>query len=90
VTSAYLSYAQAAEYLGLPSVNALKHRVKRGTVPAWCWTRMGGKSIRFIKSALDEWMVPADRVQVLREVHAPRLQERRGPRAYKAVVGGAR
>ena len=84
----YLSYAHAAAYLDI-TVEALKHRVKRGTVPAWCWTRMGGKSIRFIKSALDEWMVPAERRAALREIHAPKVGERRGRRHLQKVERSA-
>jgi len=84
----YLSYAHAAAYLDL-TVEALKHRVKRGTVPAWCWTRMGGKSIRFIKSELDRWMVPAERVAVLREVHAVHPTRRRSSRLLKQVERSA-
>ncbi len=81
----YLSYAHAAAYLDL-TVEALKHRVKRGTVPAWCWTRMGGTSIRFIKSALDEWLQPAERAAVLREVHSGDSTRPRAPRLLNKVA----
>lgn len=81
----YLSLAHAAEYLDL-TVEALRQRLKRGTVPAWCWTRMGGTSIRFIKSELDEWMQPAARGQVLREVHAGDSTRRRAARHLKEIA----
>lgn len=51
----YLTPAETVTYLGLPSVNALKHRMKRGTIPTWCWTRMGG-SLRFVRSSIDQWL----------------------------------
>jgi hypothetical protein len=52
----YLTPERAVAYLDLPSLNALRKRVRTGCIPSWCWTRMGGKSVRFIKSALDEWL----------------------------------
>jgi hypothetical protein len=82
--SAYLSYAHAAAKLDL-SVNALKQRVKRKTIPSWTYTYQLG-SIRFIASALDEWMQPAERAQVLGEVHARRVEECRGPRHLNVVA----
>ena len=85
-TDGYLTLPHAAAYLDL-TVEALRQRVKRGTVPAWCWTRMGG-SIRFIKSALDEWMVPAKRRAALREIHTPTVTECRGRRKDKSLVVG--
>jgi predicted DNA-binding transcriptional regulator AlpA len=68
----YLTSLEAVEYLSLPSLNALQQRMKRKTIPAWCWTRMGGKSLRFIRAALDEWL-QADRAAELKIVgpHAP-------------------
>lgn len=64
----YLTSSQAAAYLGI-SVNALKQRMHRQTIPAWCWTRsMGDRTLRFIRTALVEWMEPAERMAVAREV----------------------
>src|SRR5687768_2834142 len=45
----YLTSEEAAEYLGLPSVNALRMRMKRGTVPSWCYSHFGG-SLRFMRA----------------------------------------
>lgn len=56
---AYLTPTQAAEYLqicGENPVEALRSRVRRGSIPGWTWTRMGG-SKRFIRSALDQWLL---------------------------------
>lgn len=50
---AWLSPREAALYLGLRTVEALRSRLKRGTVPPWCWTKLGG-SLRFSRVALDE------------------------------------
>jgi predicted DNA-binding transcriptional regulator AlpA len=78
----YLTSREAVQYLGLPSVNALKQRMKRGTIPTWCWTRMGGKSLRFVRAALDEWLQPADRTGALalvahgQQVNRPRVGRR--------------
>lgn len=62
----YLTSREAAFYLGLPSVEALKKRVHRGTIPAHCWTRMGGRSLRFLRAELDEWLRPAAVQEVAR------------------------
>jgi len=80
----YLSVEHAAAYLDL-TVCALRERMKRGSIPAWCWTRMGGTSIRFIKSELDKWLQPVERAEAFREVHAPRVGERRGLRKSKPL-----
>ena len=84
MTRGYLSLEHAAAYLDL-TVPALRQRVKRGTVPAWCYTRMGGKAIRFIVSALDEWMQPAERAEALREIHEGHSTRRFRPRHLKQV-----
>ena len=63
----YLTPAETVLYLGLPSRNALDQRMKRGTIPAWCWSRMGG-SLRFVRASLDEWLQPSARVEALRLV----------------------
>ena len=84
MTPAYLSLEHAAAYLDL-TVPALRQRVKRGTVPAWCYTRMGGKAIRFIVSALDEWMQPADRAAVLNEIHGHTVTRRHPNRTTKTL-----
>lgn len=65
----YLTSREAVAYLGLPSVDALQQRVRRGTIPAWCWTRMGGKSLRFLRASLDEWLQPQERTAALRVIH---------------------
>jgi hypothetical protein len=52
----YLTSLQAVEYLELPSLNALQQRMKRRSIPTWTWTRMGGKSLRFVRASLDEWL----------------------------------
>jgi predicted DNA-binding transcriptional regulator AlpA len=62
----YLTSLETVAYLGLPSVNALKQRMKRRTIPAWCWTRMGGKSLRFVRASLDEWLQPEARKSLTR------------------------
>lgn len=49
----WLSPREAALYLSLPTVDSLRCRMKRGTVPPWCWTKLGG-SLRFSRVALDE------------------------------------
>jgi len=79
VTPAYLSLEHAAAYLDL-TVPALRQRVKRGTIPSWCYTRMGGKAIRFIVSALDEWMQPAERAEALKQIHEGHSTRRFRPR----------
>jgi predicted DNA-binding transcriptional regulator AlpA len=64
----YLTPIEAAEYLGLPSVKALKRRMQRGTIPTWTWSRMGGQSLRFVRASLDEWLQPTDRAAALKAV----------------------
>lgn len=64
----YLTPIEAAEYLGLSSVNALKKRMQRGTIPTWTWSRMGGSSLRFVRASLDEWLQPRDRAAALKAV----------------------
>lgn len=49
----WLSPVEAALYLSLPTVDALRTRIKRGRIPPWCWTKFGG-SLRFSRVALDE------------------------------------
>jgi len=66
-TSPYLTPDETVAYLGLPSRNALKQRMKRKTIPAWCWTRMGG-SLRFVRASLDEWLQPTARLEAARSV----------------------
>lgn len=51
----YLTARETVMYLGLPSLNALKQRMKRRTIPVWTWTRMGG-SLRFLRVELDRWL----------------------------------
>lgn len=66
-TLPYLTLAEAASYLRL-SEKGLRCRMDRGTVPPWCWTRLGG-SLRFNRRALDELLEPKDRkaaLQILR------------------------
>jgi predicted DNA-binding transcriptional regulator AlpA len=64
----YLTSLETVAYLSLPSLNALQQRMKRRTIPAWCWTRMGGKSLRFVRASLDEWLQPSERIAALRKV----------------------
>lgn len=66
-SAAYLSLRHAAEYLDLTE-EALRIRVKRGTMPAWTYTRSLG-SIRFIRTALDEFLQPKDRQATLDLIH---------------------
>ena len=47
----WLNPAQAARYLGLPSLKALYQAVSRGQIPAH---RLGLKRLRFHKRELDE------------------------------------
>lgn len=49
----WLTTREAAIYLSLPTVHALRRRLERGTVPSWCYTRLGG-SLRFSRAALDQ------------------------------------
>ncbi len=58
----WLSPTEAAEYLSLSTVKALRRRVERGAVPPWCWTKFGG-SLRFSRAALDQLLsgVPASK-----------------------------
>lgn len=64
----YLTHAEAAAYLGL-SVKALKRRMERRTIPLWTWTRMGQKSIRFVRASLDEWLGRRHSGTVRRSTH---------------------
>jgi hypothetical protein len=64
----YLTAEETVVYLGLSSLNALHQRMKRGTIPIWCYTHLG-RSLRFLRAALDEHLVPADRAAALRLVH---------------------
>jgi excisionase family DNA binding protein len=57
----YLTLDEAACYLRL-TPEALRTRMKRGKVPTWCYSRLGG-SLRFIRAALDEWMGADERSQ---------------------------
>lgn len=54
----YLSLRKAADYMDLTE-KALRRRVERGTVPAWCYSRVG-RSYRFMRAALDQLLAPAD------------------------------
>lgn len=83
IADRYLSYAKAAEKLDL-TVNALKQRVKRGTMPSWTYTYSLGV-IRFIASALDEFMKDPKRAAVVAEIHAATMGECRGPRHLKEI-----
>lgn len=65
----YLTPREAVTYLGLSSLNALQQRMKRRTIPTWVWTRMGGKSLRFLRSALDEWLGAETRRHLIRGTH---------------------
>lgn len=47
--SPWLTAAQAAAYLGLPSIRALYQAVRRGQVPA----RRLGRRLRFLRQELD-------------------------------------
>lgn len=49
----WLTPVEAAAHLSLPTVDALRSRMKRGSVPPWCWTKLGG-SLRFSRVALDQ------------------------------------
>lgn len=49
----WLNPREAALYLSLSTVDALRCRMKRGTVPPWCWSKLGG-SLRFSRVALDQ------------------------------------
>jgi excisionase family DNA binding protein len=80
----YLSVEHAAAYLDL-TVCALRERMKRGSIPAWTWTRLGGTSIRFIKSALDEWLQPVERAEAFREVHVKQSSQSRRLAPLKEV-----
>lgn len=93
----YLTTREAATYLGLPSVEALQQRVRRGKIdpstgiPPWCWTRMGSKSLRFLRAALDEWLQPKDRAAALGVIHGRTLRavhrhEKAKPVTDKAVA----
>ncbi len=51
----YLTPRETLDYLKLPSLNALYKQVRRGGIPAWCYTRVG-RNLRFLRVALDEWL----------------------------------
>lgn len=73
--SPYLTWQEAAAYLGLSSKSALRGRIRRGTLPRWCWTNTLGE-LRFIRSALDQWM--AEGAQDQRTEAVERLRRMRG------------
>jgi excisionase family DNA binding protein len=54
--SEWLTAAEAADHLRLPSVNALYQRVARGQVTA---LRLGERRMRFSRRHLDSLMKPA-------------------------------
>lgn len=58
----YLTSEEAAIYLGLPSVQAVYHRIRRGTIPSWCYGRLG-RDYRFNRAALDQLQAPQVRAQ---------------------------
>jgi predicted DNA-binding transcriptional regulator AlpA len=91
----YLTPIETAEYLGLPSLNALKKRMQRGTIPTWTWSRLGGSSLRFVRASLDEWLQPTDHAAALKLVHGgqsaalARARKRKG-QSETAREGGDR
>ena len=87
--SPYLTPDETVAYLGLPSRNALKQRMKRKTIPAWCWTRMGG-SLRFVRASLDEWLQPKDRAAALRLLHGGQSTDTAGSHLLKPVERSVR
>jgi len=88
----YLTSIQTVEYLGLSSVGALKQRMRRKTIPCWVWTRMGPKSLRFVRASLDEWLEEEARKKkaTVRDVHAPTVARTSALRACKPVTGVGR
>jgi excisionase family DNA binding protein len=50
----YLTLPQAAQYLQF-SAGSLQKQMERNAIPVWTWTRVG-RSYRFLRPALDEWM----------------------------------
>jgi len=60
----YLTLAQAARYLKR-SVGAVKMLKKRGVIPPYCYTYLGG-SLLFIREALDELLQKKERLQLAR------------------------
>lgn len=72
----YLRPDQAARYLNL-SLDALQAHMRRGTVPAWTYGRVGGL-VRFVRASLDEF--------VQRQDATAALKDRQGP---LKVVGGS-
>lgn len=57
----YLTFPQAAVYLGYKTVPALKMAVQRGTIEPWCITKLG-RSVRFIREALDQLLQKKERL----------------------------
>lgn len=51
----YLTAAQAVEHLNFKSLDALYLAVKSAAIPAWTYKRIG-RTYRFLRVALDEWM----------------------------------
>jgi excisionase family DNA binding protein len=51
----FLTVAEAAEYLSIPTPAALHQRIQRKVIPSWTWTRLG-REYRFLRVALDEWL----------------------------------
>lgn len=90
----YLTSRETVAYLRLPSLNALRQRMKRGSIPMWCWTRMGGRSLRFLRAALDDWLqtnqpsalqlVPGETRQGM-QPHAPRRTQTAGQSGEFAI-----
>jgi hypothetical protein len=60
----YLTLAECANYMRL-STGAVKMRKKRGAIPGYCYSYVGG-SLRFIREAIDELFQKKERVQLAR------------------------
>jgi predicted DNA-binding transcriptional regulator AlpA len=54
LTPAVMNYAACADYIGLPTANALAQMVSRGNGPPWF--RFGKRDVRFMLSAVDAWL----------------------------------
>lgn len=87
VSPVVLSYAQAADYLGLPSVGALRNLVYRRSAPPSI--AFGQRDRRFRKADVDAWLEAKARVgqveEAVVEAQKPVAPRRRG-RPTKAEV----
>jgi excisionase family DNA binding protein len=69
----YLTLAEAAEYLRF-TPGALQKQMERKAIPAWTWKRVG-RSYRFLRVALDEWL--EEKYRAVRPAQVSRVRHAR-------------